>query len=145
MSKSQSDVDKLVEEISCIKTSYALCCNELVLKQSELDQLSTAYREHCRICSEELKIANEKIEKTACLVKATEEKFQVQMDVYDKNVKNWEEELHVKHLEVNVWSCIYLSYIYPIYKERALIKLYFHVTTQVQLINHLIGRRQSYD
>ena len=111
MSKKHSDLQVLSEELTEMKEKYSSSSAELVVKQTELNELSVAYEQHKQSCSEELQQARQNLDKVSAEKEKQVQSSLMQLKAAQESISNlrkeveektscWNEERRLKEAEV---------------------------------------------
>jgi len=89
-------LDELSLELAEIKDKYSLCSAEVLVKQTELDELSLVFKEHVKHCSDQLQMANQNTEIMMAEMQLQVESSTSQIKVAGENIKRLTGELEEK-------------------------------------------------
>jgi len=110
------------QELTDIKEEYLSCSTELVVKQTELLELSSTFKEHVKHCSEQLQLANQnterveiemqqQVESSTSLIKSLEESSRSISEQLEEKTNHWENLQRLKEIEASL-SAISIVYLY---------------------------------
>jgi len=93
MSTKDSVLDELSLELAVIKDKYSLCSAEVLVKQTELDELSSTFKEQVKRSTEHLQLANQNTERVTAEMQQQAESSTDQIQVAEESIRNLKEKV----------------------------------------------------
>jgi len=92
----QSAMTVMSDELTEVKDKYSLSCSEVLVNQTEIDQLSSTFKEHVKHCSEQLQLASQNAERVTAEMQQQVESSKNQIQVAEEGIRRLKEEVEEK-------------------------------------------------